>query len=480
MDVCYAGYPSVFVLDKPDGRTKVQHLLWGDWMRIDERQGEWLRIHSRGQDGWVRESSVQPNRLLEVNFVDIGQGDGCFIVTPDDKFLLIDAGEGDNMFRFLRWRFGLKKDPKRKIEFDAAIMSHPDSDHYNGFEPLFDSRHFTFRTLYHNGIVERKGDDADGLGDLDASGKYLLSLYPDRASLEAHVNNTDVVGRGALARVMRKALDCAADVQMLSVADQWVPGYGETAPVSLQVLAPVPETVDGKTAYRLFGNKGQKKGPTKNGHSVVLKLKMGAVTMILGGDLNVPAEEYLLAHYAGDPEAADFPEKARRVFEADIAKACHHGSADLSLDYLKAVNPIATIISSGDDEPHCHPRPDALGAFGRYGRGERPLIFSTELARSAPEQIKDPGAIRARVAELLALLSAAEDDDKRIKLAADIEKAVDLDRSVAVYGMINVRTDGQKVTIAQKLERPRSFTGERWDIHRLEPGNSGLVYQSRH
>jgi hypothetical protein len=38
-------------------------------------------------------------------FVDIGQGDGCLMITPDDKLFVIDAGAGDNMLRFLRWRF---------------------------------------------------------------------------------------------------------------------------------------------------------------------------------------------------------------------------------------------------------------------------------------------------------------------------------------------------------------------------------------
>ena len=163
-----------------------------------------------------------------------------------------------------------------------------------------------------------------------------------------------------------------------------------------------------------------------------------------------------------------------------MAKACHHGSADLSIDYLKAVDAVATIVSSGDDEPHCHPRPDALGAFGRHGRGERPLIFSTELARSAPEKIKDPKVIREKVAELVARLGTEEDAEKKKEIVAKIDKAVDLDRSVAVYGMINVRTDGEKVIIAQKLEQPRSLTGEKWDIHRLEKGPAGLEYQSKH
>lgn len=472
MDIRYAGYPGAFVFERPGGTKKIQHLLWGDWMRVEGEEDDWLLIHSRGCDGYVHKKNVQTNALLEVNFVDIGQGDGSFLVMPDGRFVLIDAGEGDNMFRFLRWRFGLKDHPDREIAFDAAIMSHPDSDHYRGFEPLFDSKQFTFRTIYHNGILERKGEDLAGLGELDPSRKFLITLFPDRASLEAHVNDKDVVGTGLLARVMRKALECADDVRMLSKSDGWVPGYGEGEPVSLQVLGPITETIDGAPAFKVFG----KKGPTKNGHSVVVKLRYGNVSMLLGGDLNIPAEEYLLEQYG----AADDPDKARDVFRADVAKACHHGSADLSLDFLKAVDAIATIVSSGDDEPHCHPRPDALGAFGRHGRGERPLIFSTELARSAPERIKDPKLLRKKVAELVARLGTEDDEEKRKKIVADIDKAVDLDRSVAVYGMINVRTDGERVVIAQKLEQPRSLTGERWDIHRLEPGANGLEYRSKH
>ncbi len=34
------------------------------------------------------------------------------------------------------------------------------------------------------------------------------------------------------------------------------------------------------------------------------------------------------------------------------------------------------------------------------------------------------------------------------------------------YGMINLRTDGRKMIIAQKLERPSGSS--KWDIHQLE------------
>ena len=40
------------------------------------------------------------------------------------------------------------------------------------------------------------------------------------------------------------------------------------------------------------------------------------------------------------------------------------------------------------------------------------------------------------------------------------------DSNVAKYGMITVRTDGEQVIIAQKLERERS-PGQKWDIYEL-------------
>lgn len=94
--------------------------------------------------------------------MDIGQGDGALVVLPNDRFLLVDAGETDNMMRFLSWRFNLRNNPDRVIPFAAGVVSHPDADHYKGFSSLFSSQQFKFETLFHNGIVERTGKE--GLG----------------------------------------------------------------------------------------------------------------------------------------------------------------------------------------------------------------------------------------------------------------------------------------------------------------------------
>lgn len=482
----FCQYPSAFVHDAPSGK-KAKHLIWGDFInKLGPEDGDWVQVRARGENGWMRKADLAEDRLLEVNFVDIGQGDGCFLVTPDDKFLLIDAGEQDNMFRFLRWRFGLRNHPERRINVQAAILTHSDSDHYKGFKHLFGSPNFSFENVYHNGIVERDSPDTLGPREKINGVSCLTDVIPDRQGLEAILNNPDLVGKKLYPNLLKTAFaqEPVCDIRMLSIRDGFLPGYEEGRELSMEVLGPVPENEDGKPLLRWLGDAGK----TKNGHSVVLKLRYRDISILLGGDLNIPAEQHLLRHYTGlDPEDRT-PEnrerivaEARKVFESDVAKACHHGSADFTDLYLRAVNPIATVISSGDGEPHCHPRPDALGAFGKAGRGERPLLFSTELARSSSESIKDPHELRREIDELFSRREQADGEMQRAAIQKKIdEKLAKLERSVAVYGMINLRTDGRRILLSQKLEEPRSGTGEEWDIHRLEPGPHGLEYVSKH
>ena len=113
----WAAFPAVPLYQDSTGRTAVRQLLWGDFVRVTgpERDGR-LPVRARG-DGWMDPQDLQAERLLEIVFVDIGQGDGMLMVTPDDQKLLIDAGEGDNMYRFLRWRFG---DFRKNMKFSSG------------------------------------------------------------------------------------------------------------------------------------------------------------------------------------------------------------------------------------------------------------------------------------------------------------------------------------------------------------------------
>lgn len=473
----YAVYPSIKLqkikTDEKTGEKKLsfaKELIFGDrivpyvkkdgdYSRVVIKGVEYIRVSSRRCSGVIKESEIQEERPLEVNFIDVGQGDGCHIVTPDDRHFLIDAGKSDNMFRFLRWRFNLKDASVAPPPF-TVVVSHSDTDHYQGFGAVFtpqkgQAQQIAIEKIYHNGIVEASGSDSGSLGTIIEAGgrKYVTDLCDTPEDYEKRAESLkEIKKNGLYINTLNKV-----DAPKQSLREGSAPIYDDCG-LKIEVLGPVAEKIDGKDALPYFGSIGE----TKNGHSVILKLTMGKLRLLLGGDLNTKSEYYLLQHYSGidvkgivaelekkkltderrkelEAELEKAIVKARPFLEVDIAKSCHHGSADFSTEFLRAVNPVATIISSGDDEPYAHPRPDTLGTIGKHSRGKRSLIFSTELARSGKEFVE--------VAKL-------KDSEKK------------LERVVTVYGMINVRADGEKAIIAQKLEKVVGKTN--WDIHKLE------------
>lgn len=469
----FATYPSVKLMaEKLSIKTGkkslsfVKELIFGDYVKpilangqpIELKKGSktYIKVRARRADGYILSKEIQAQRVLEVNFIDVGQGDGCHVVTPDDKHFIIDAGKSDNMYRFLAWRFNLKYANTSPPPF-TAVISHSDEDHYGGFTKLFTQQRdfknqFSFEAIYHNGIVEESGSSISSLGKIhtDTNGvDYVTDLCDTEAHFQAR--STAAIKPGKYIKMLRKT---TAPKKSLRYGN---PPLYNSGNLKIEVLGPIAQKVQSKDALPIFDSN---KGRTKNGHSVILKLTIGKLKMLLGGDLNSTAEEYLFKCISGtnidelkkkinDPNTSqqerknaqkkidDAVEEAAKSFGVDIAKSCHHGSADFTNEFLKTINPVATVISSGDDEPHCHPRPDTLGTIGKYSRGNRSLIFCTELARSGKEFLD------------------------LTKISPNKKK----ERLVVVYGMINVRTDGEKVIVAQKLERPGS--SKNWDINKL-------------
>lgn len=74
---------------------------------------------------------------LHIYFLDVGQGDSTFIKTPQDKYVLIDGGEGSLVVSEL----SIFSSPMKK-NIDLAILSHPHEDHLGGFLHLKD--YFSF------------------------------------------------------------------------------------------------------------------------------------------------------------------------------------------------------------------------------------------------------------------------------------------------------------------------------------------------
>ncbi|HET7720563.1 MAG TPA: hypothetical protein VFK43_11390, partial [Acidimicrobiales bacterium] len=179
-------------------------------------------------------------------------------------------------------------------------------------------------------------------------------------------------------------------------------------------------------------------------------------------------EDFLLRHYGalapGQP-LADAVAPARTRLRSDVMKSCHHGSADVTDEFLDAVNPFAFTVSSGDQESHVHPRPDLLGRLGRHGRGRAPLVLCTEILRSGREG--EDAKVLKRIRTLDGLIEdpatpATEREAHRKERAA--AQATLARRNVEVYGAITLRTDGHHLVIAFRLEK-EAGSGRRWQTY---------------
>ncbi|MGJ8662333.1 MAG: MBL fold metallo-hydrolase [Marinicella sp.] len=506
-------------------KNAANHLILGDYLKyLGETNGVWAKVKCRGDEGWLKKDWFDEQRLLEINFVDIGQGDGCHLVTPDDEVILIDAGEGegfagkggDNMARFICWRYNLRCRAAASAPFkiDHAVITHPDLDHYFGFYSLFCHPKLEFKTISHNGIVERPLAGASQSTFLYDLGRKVppqprKKTYHLWDTVRTHQDMIDLLDahpttKKFYLKTLRGARDNNPNVQFkfIDQSQKFFSKYNQNHDLQLEVLAPITEDVTFNHEIRDCLIKLGNEGETKNGHSIVFKLRYGKLKVMLGGDLNAKSQDYIAQYYSGietkmsdlEAEIRDLREqlssagltvderktmeqrldehrklleliitKTRGVFQCDIAKACHHGASDVLDSFLQAINPVATVISSGDQESHSHPRPDALGAFGKASRGHRPLIFSTELARSSHEfsyPIQSYEKLKALDVKKQAATTQADKD------AIQQEMEEFRDSNVAKYGMITIRTDGERVIIAQKLEVERS-AGQKWDIYDL-------------
>ena len=370
---CYAAQPETSIFKATNSRQKVNTVLYGTWLTIlnDETPG-WYKVRTVGPDGWVRREDTSDEMGFKAFFIDVGQGDGCLIEAPGHR-LLIDGGPRKNTYAYLKnWKYKWLIKKQKKVHFDAMVVSHFDFDHFAGLTYLLKDESFIFKTIYHNGIArfnkdyKKLGFNTD-LGNKDNS-DFLTTSFSNIKDAQA------LLKRGGLMKTFERFLQAAVKahkdgrvgaMKKLTNKDEYLPGFGKDNNLTIEILGPIMET---NGTYKWFKDSSH----TRNGHSVVMKLIYGEKSLLLGGDLNCESEIYLLKHYGEE----------NNPFKVDIAKSCHHGSSEFTVDFMKRLSPFATIFSSGDNESYDHPRADAIGAAGKYSRGIKPLVFSTELARS--------------------------------------------------------------------------------------------------
>lgn len=545
--------PCLAKLTLDSGETR--DLLWGDYLNVVERGPNTCRVRARGSMGTLASDRLMSEALLEVYFIDVGQGDGVLVRTPDGRHMLVDGGlprsnqmTGKNAADFVDWKFFFDYGDYR-IDIDAVVASHSDYDHYGGLwdlvrqddteeDPELDALEVRVDTFYHPGLSRWKKGDAnpfphkDGLGPNDDG--WFVRLLGDRADTDAALLGagteelggdwknfiSDMVQRNPQLRVQRLGVPGELLAGGGVLPDMWPPAGG----CAFRVLAPVTVDRNGSAALKDLGDTGE----NTNGHSICLRLDYGNARILLTGDLNKNSMDWLSESY-GDRMAA---------FKCDVAKACHHGSHDISYRFLEAIEAGATVISSGDNEGFAHPRPEIVAASATTGylsvdRARdmllTPLVYMTEIERSTSvgeithiafsrypvdAQGTRDGALFAQPFDGISDVAFPTASDRRAEQEATSKAAAATIRKDAVnrekarlqpiaeasdknwtrahyhyrevrgpfgirydnrsiwrsrlmtkvhYGLVNVRTDGEKIVCATIRE-----TGDSWTVHEFD------------
>jgi beta-lactamase superfamily II metal-dependent hydrolase len=477
------GTKSVINVDLADvwaeqGRKKLlRTLTWGDEVTVVKQTSAYLEVESftyvKQDDGSVisekisafiepsKSSGIKPaavvrprgkNVVMKVNFVDVQQGDGAVIETPDGKIILVDGGDNQLFARYLAARFRRNTiDKPQPVE--CVVVTHGDADHFSGLTKIFQSENLSDtrkrlfiepKRVYHNGIVKRPSKrnnkrvpDKALLGATreTADGLYLTALEDDLLAVDDNEMNTPFrEWKAALAAYhKRKKLKC----HRLEFGDSKAFDFLDTEDLQIDVLGPIATQVAGKSALKFLGEppKGPRVGHeslalgdegfagfsashTINGHSIVMRLRYGGFSYLFCGDLNDESCRFLVREH----------NKGGVSLRAEVFKVPHHGSADFSGAFIQAVSPVVSVVSSGDEsmmKEYIHPRSTLMGALGKHSRVAEPLIFVTELVAF----FKVEGVCTLK-------------DEMAAKKRGDF-----FGFSRAAFGLVKTRTDGRRLLV---------------------------------
>ena len=417
MEIRYTKEPGVYIAKKA-GNTKNKSgnkfKLLGSRIHVDLTQvnNGWAPVNDvpnekgKFNSGFIELSRLSEKQQLKVFYLDVGQGDAT-LIEAEDAMVIIDGGPNQGLYNYLNKRLdSLKRAdsaigiPERSfLLIDAIFISHFDDDHYYGLIKVLEDSRFKIGTLYHNGLpkycsasssndlnlgtivnhndgtqsISTDFTDLTSAKSLLSSGQFLTkkgNLNHFGEFLEAIINASEQPHK-RLQSIKRLVVHDTSSPKTISLGSD----------LKFEVLAPLTTKKTGEVRLPVFPNPHNvtatnpnpkaSSSHTVNGNSIVLRLNYKSKKFLFGGDLNQPAQKYLHNRY--DNHLSNFT--------CDVNKACHHGSSDFDVEYLKDILPTATVFSSGDDGNYDHPLPDAIGAAAKYSQGEFPLVFSTELAR---------------------------------------------------------------------------------------------------
>lgn len=259
-----------------------------------------------------------PSGGFEIDYLDVGQGDGSLLRTDDGVVCFVDGGSTDvsgvGTYRILPF---LKSKGIRRVDY--WLLSHLDEDHVSGFYEALESGYPVGAVI----MAEQMPEDEEKTRLLETLSMHEIPVITVRAGDVMWLHKKALVGSAC-----RQTDDgvCAQTDDSVGNANA-----EKGAGAMLRFLAP-----DGATPVS-----------DRNGASLVCLYEDAHVRALWTGDVGRQQEEWLLA--------------GGRLPEIDIYKAAHHGSEySNSEGFLKALSPKLSVISCSEKNRYGHPGAEAV------------------------------------------------------------------------------------------------------------------------
>jgi hypothetical protein len=482
-----------FSFSGSDGSQERAILAFGDKVDVLEEGGgstpsrvRALELFDGTLEGTVRGKPFRGREkgVLKFSMVDVQQGDGMVLETPPDehdetRLVFIDGGDNKLFARHVAARYRHRRSSAANpLQVDLILVTHGDADHFEGLidikrsetEREISDRKRLFihpRRVYHNGLVKGPTTvpELERLGRTvnDNGRPVIVDLHDDPRAAPAAMQNGPFKRWGdALTHWEQRGSIVFKRVAHGMDADDL---FGFLGPaVKVEIHGPFTSSVTDNGVSRdalaflhvppksalLHLEEGTDPASdnfsvshTINGHSVAFRLTYGNVRFNFTGDLN--QESMALAR-----ERIGLDE-----LEAEILKAPHHGSADFDFKALKAMRPVVSLVSSGDesaDKEHIHPRATLVSALGKVSRGETGIVLCTELAaffakrdhsherpKIARFYMGDEAITRAELRQFYGASPRPQRDEEALPSFFGFERTN--------FGIIHIRTDGERVLV---------------------------------
>jgi len=307
---------------------------------------------------WWKTAAVPTpsGKELQIHVLDVGQGDSILIISPENKVMLVDAGDEKNGQTVLD---ALKRYGVQQIDYFVASNTHP--DHIGGASVVFSN--FKVANVLWNDFPppEAATDQTANKNSNQKQGKAQAKNQPKPQPKPATQHGKVVKFPTVEAYDNFKGAVQGSGAQLKKAEPDQKVDLGGGAVIT--VLAPVPPPF---TREQMISSRN---GNESNANSVIMRLDYGDFSMLLTGDAESQTEDRLVGRESN--------------LYVNVLKVAHHGSKYATSDnLLKHVfrkddtQPKAAVISLSEFNRYSHPSQDVLNRLKAAGITQ---LYRTDL-----------------------------------------------------------------------------------------------------